>query len=167
MFKGFGKDSTGVRVGNWFWLIGGETYCLDFESNCGFFTGFFSKNKNSYLWNINKRKWITGPQYHKETKYIFHYTCPLALNSSAIIFIGLEKFDLAALTLAAQTNNFDSIDFINKNGSFIPKFTSIYNFDTKSWIDQDSLDFTMKGDLKFEFDYNPACAIEQRKNESR
>ena len=58
-------------------------------------------------------------------------------------------------------------DFLTKNGSFIPKFTSIYNFETKSWIGQDPLDFTMKGDLEFEFDYNPACAIEQRKNDSR
>ena len=89
--KGFNIDSTGVRFGHFFWLIGGESRCN--EDQVGVFDANSKgkKNKNSYIWSTKKKKWFPGPEYHRQTKYIFHYSCAVPLNVSAILFVGLQK----------------------------------------------------------------------------
>ena len=139
--SGFAEDLTGVKFGHWFWFIGGEKN--------PFGVGDMTRNPNSYLWSMNKKRWFKGPQYYSKTKYVFHYTCGIPLNSSAILFVGLKN-----------TNNFDTT--INPN-----KYVCIYNFDTKTWVEQDSLIFRVNDLQLMKYDYNPACVIEQNKDSSR
>ena len=134
-------DATGVRFGYRFWLIGGEN-------------GFY--NENSYLWNIHKKKWIKGPHYYPNTKYDFKYACGLSLNSTAVLFIGLKKFDM-----------FSMADFMDENYRIVPKFTTIYNFERKTWIEQDSLNFTQNDITNIFYEDNRTCTIDHGKNRSR
>ena len=155
--SGFSIDSTGVRFGNWFWFIGGENTCSD--SNKNNFGDKGTRNPNSYLWSTKKKKWFEGPQYYPETKYAFHYSCGIALNSSAVLFVGLLKVKYE-----------DSSDFANyaiKNEDFPNKYVCIYNFAINTWVEQDSLKFPIRGEHSFMYDYNPACVIEQNKNAKR
>ena len=139
-FDGFGVDSTGVRFGQFFWLIGGATACFGKA-----YTNGQIANKNSYLWSIQKKKWFLGPKYPdlSDLDLTFTYVCPIVLNSTTILFIGLLIF----------------------NGP--PKYTIIYDFERKSWNQQDSLDFHVDVDDVFEYDKNTACVMEESKNISR
>ena len=132
-------DATGVRFGNHFWLIGGEN-------------GF--SNENSYLWNIHKKNWIKGPQYRPNTKYDFKYACGLALNSTAVLFVGLKKL-------------FSMADLMDENYKVVPKFTTIFNFERKAWIEQDSLNFTQSDVNNIYYEDNRTCSIDHGKNRSR
>ena len=135
-------DATGVRFGYHFWLIGGEN-------------GF--SNENSYLWNIHKKNWIKGPQYIQNTRYDFKYACGLALNSTAVLFAGLKK----------KFSIFSMADFLDENDRVVPKFTTIFNFERKAWIEQDALNFTQNDVNNIYYEDNRTCAIDHGKNKSR
>ena len=46
-------------------------------------------------------------------------------------------------------------------------FSRVFNFDTQVWIEQDSLDFTIKDIYINEYDHNPACTVDQKKDDKR
>ena len=136
----FNYDSTGVRFGQYFWLIGGTNQVNLVWTSL--------RNKNSYLWSIQKKKWITGPKY-PDLPLTFSYACPIVLNSTVILFIGLIM----------ESDYFDDVD-----GP--PKYTVTYDFETKAWLEQDSLDFF--NDKKVvRYEKNTACVMEKSKNSSR
>ena len=108
-------------------------------------------NKNSYLWHVDKNRWVKGPQYHKKINKTFHYSCALALNKSSILFIGLLEVE----------------EFWKFNNAFPNKYTVIYNFDTKLWIDQESLNYHINDIGNFEYTYLTACNIHHEKKNKR
>ena len=59
---GFSVGSNGVRIGNFYWMIGGHHYCQSLQAIMSneAISAFDSRNKNSFLWSISKRKWIKG-----------------------------------------------------------------------------------------------------------
>ena len=139
-FDGFGIGSTGVRFGQFFWLIGGVTAC----NGRVFMNGQFDlANKNSYIWSIQKKKWFLGPKYPNLT-LAFDYACPIVLDSTIILFIGLvEK------------------PYFHDDPLGAPKHTITYDFETKLWKQQESLDFPTD---KVVF---TACVMEKSENSSR
>ena len=108
------------------------------------------RSEQSYIWNIQKKKWTYGPKYEHVMKFTFHYACPIALNTSAVLFIGL--FYVEKVSYIFQVPK--------------PKHTYIYNFETKIWTQQDSLDFGEENFLTG-YDQNMACAAEQKKDYDR
>ena len=111
----------------------------------------YGGNNITYLWSIQKKKWFLGPKKHPNPALISSYACPIVLNSTSILFIGLIKKD-PSLPLYASDS---------------PNITMIFNFDTNAWIEQDSLDFTTKDININGYDHNPACTIDQQKNKRR
>ena len=139
-------STTGVRFGQYFWVIGGE---LGYQM------------KNSYIWYIHKKKWTMGPNYNRETKYDFSYTCGIALNSSAVLFVGVKK---------TVNSNDDCVRAdVDIHCRPVPKLTVMYDFEKYAWIEQDSLAFPLDDNDIYEYDYgeNRACTIDQKKNQSR
>ena len=108
-FDGFNFDSTGIRFGQYFWLIGGASSCIDKVGLA------YGGNEFSYLWSIQKKRWFLGPK-HPDSRLYFSYACPIVLNSTAILFIGLIK----------PQPGFPSSAF------YPPNITIIFNFVTKS-----------------------------------
>ena len=143
-FDGFGIGSTGVRFGQFFWLIGGATSCFGKSYTNG---QFELTNKNSYIWSIQKKKWFLGPKY-PGLDLAFDYACPIVLDSTTILFIGL----------AGKPNHYD-----DPFGT--PNHTITYDFETKLWNQQDSLNFPT--DKEVDYDRNTACVMEKSKNSSR
>ena len=84
-----------------------------------------AKNEQSYIWHIQKKKWMYGPKYDHLLKFTFHYACPIAMNSSAVLFIGLFYVDPESFNIQYPK----------------PKYTMMYNFESKTWTQQDSLYF--------------------------
>ena len=151
---GFNIDSNGIRIGNFYWIIGGLHYCrtLPVIQMSGL-SPVNKRNKNSYLWSISKRKWIRGPPFAPKTGYLFHYACSVALNSSAVLFVGIteknvkysdQEHPLYVLYL-----------FGNQN-------TAIYNFETKTWIKQDPLGINVTNN-----ESHVTCSIYHAKVKSR
>ena len=137
-------------------MIGGELKCND--QRYGELRG--ERNPNSYLWSLKKKKWLKGPQYDQKTKFAFHYSCGVALNSTAILFIGLLK-------IKHSPDGLSLFDIFELNEDFPNKYVCIYNFERKMWVEQESLDFTMNDIHYFTHDYNPSCVVEQNKKSSR
>ena len=139
-------STSGVRFGQYFWVIGG---------NLG------SQMKNSYIWNIHKKKWTMGPNYNQNTNYDFSYTCGLALNSTAVLFVGVIK-----IVHSSSDCITDAFDVYCRP---VPKFTVMYDFEKYTWIEQESLVFPPDENAMYEYDYgdNRACTIDQKKNQSR
>ena len=144
-FDGFGIGSTGVRFGQFFWLIGGATAC----NGIVFTNGQFDlANKNSYIWSIQKKKWFLGPKYPNLT-LAFDYACPIVLDSTTILFIGL----------AGKPKYHD-----DPLGT--PNHTITYDFETKLWNQQQDLpNFPTAKEV--DYDRNTACVVEKSKNSSR
>ena len=142
-------SATGVRFGQHFWVIGGSL-------------GHGYHMINSYIWNIHKKKWTMGPNYNRETKYDFSYTCGIALNSSAVLFVGVRK------TVPSLPNNCIA-DAIDIHCRTVPKFSVMYDLERYAWIEQDSLAFPPDENEVYGYDYgdNTACTIDQMKNQSR
>ena len=91
-----------------------------------------------------------GPN-HPDSGLFFSYACPIVLNSTAILFIGLIK-----------PHPWSPLSAFNP-----PNITMIFNFDTNAWIEQDSLNYTTKDININGYDHNPACTIDQQKNDRR
>ena len=145
--SGFNVDSSGVRFGQYFWIIGGADFCME-KVGLAYGAGGI---KSTYLWGIQKKKWFLGPNIHPDPAVILSYACPIVLNSTAILFIGLIKLDASSLLYASDS----------------PNITMIFNFDTNAWTEQDSLDFTTKNIDINEYAHNPACAVDQQKTDKR
>ena len=155
--EGFMHDSTGVRFDKFFWIIGGDSTCD--KKPAGSFYGIAGQgNKNSYLWHVDKNRWVKGPQYHNKINKTFHYSCALALNKSSILFIGLVEVGCMECSLE---------EFLEVNDGFANKYSVIYNFDTKLWIDQESLNYHRDDIGNFEYTYLTACNIHHGKKKKR
>ena len=139
-------SATGVRFGQHFWVIGGSL-------------GHGYHMINSYIWNIHKKKWTMGPNYNQDTDYDFSYTCGIALNSSAVLFVGVKK--------TANSNDDCFRDDVDIQCRPIPKLTVMYDFEKYAWIEQDSLGFPQLENDFYSYGDNRACTIEHRKNQSR
>ena len=111
----------------------------------------YDGNKSTYLWSIQKKRWFLGPNKHPNPVLILSYACPIVLNSTSILFIGLIKLDPGLPLYASDP----------------PNITMIYNFDNKAWTEQDSLDFTTKDIYINEYAHNPACTVDQQKDDKR
>ena len=155
--EGFMHDSTGIRFDKFFWIIGGDSTCD--KKPAGSFYGIAGQgNKNSYLWHVDKNRWVKGPLYHKKINKTFHYSCALALNKSSILFIGLVEVGCMECSLE---------EFLEVNDGFANKYSVIYNFDTKLWIDQESLNYHRDDIGNFEYTYLTACNIHHGKKKKR
>ena len=88
---------------------------------------------NSQVWSMTKKRWMIGPALMKD--YYALNACALALNSSAVLVIGLIK----ALDFSASYPK-------DEDGLFPNTVTSIYNFETKRWILQDSIHYNTSKD---------------------
>ena len=151
-------DSTGVRFGNFFWIIGGDSSCNN--GHTGSFYEFVGQgNKNSYLWQIDKKKWVKGPKYHNKINKTFHYSCAVALNNSAILFIGLIE------VMHSTGQSMDEFEEINEG--FPNKYNVLYNFISKLWIEQESLDFHRDNIGNFDYMYSTTCIIIHGKKNKR
>ena len=75
----------GVRLGNWFWILGG------FKSGHNSFAlNFWIPQEKTSIWTIEKEKWIQGPKVPlflvKDSNF-----CATAINSTFVMFIGMQN----------------------------------------------------------------------------
>ena len=85
----FDKRATGIMVGSRFWLLGGSSNFLDpkFGTSYNGHSGLgMITQKKSFIWNIQKSKWIQGPTLPENI--FLYYASASAVNSSHVIFIG-------------------------------------------------------------------------------
>ena len=154
--KGFTPDSTHVRVGNFFWLIGGSISCSPLPLP-PFSDQLYGINENSMLWSLSKKKWLNGPDYMKEHIFRFGHTCAVAINKTAVLFIGLQDDDKYY-----YTNDKDKVP----NDIVI-----IYNFEFNSWSLQDFLPFNgsvpRKHTISAYFNNDTSCSVIHEKVRSR
>ena len=111
----FSHMSVGVRVGEYFWIIGGNENCLTYNlgiqtlikysnsltnsiSKSGLiqgygtviFCGVLTSQRKSLLWSIKKRKWINGPRLPNDV-FLLHSSSS-AINSTHVIFVGANAY---------------------------------------------------------------------------
>ena len=73
----------GVRLGNWFWILGG------FKSGHNSFAwNFWIPQEKTSIWIIEKEKWIQGPKIPLDLLDGFTF-CATAINSTFVMFIGM------------------------------------------------------------------------------
>ena len=88
------------------------------------------------IWSISKNKWIEGPDYMKgqDIPIKFEHTCAIAINKTAVLFIGLQHD-------AILDQRYEQYIINNtKSKSQVPNdITIIYNFEFHSWALQDFL----------------------------
>ena len=77
----FSKRSSGVRVGDYFWILGGR--------NLSICPSWFSQRETK-LWNIKKSVWTDGPELPKSI-WMYH-TSASAINSSHVVFVGANAY---------------------------------------------------------------------------
>ena len=114
-------------------------------------------NANSMLWSLSKKKWLNGPDYMKETNIRFGHTCAIAINKTAVLFIGLQQ---------------DANYYFANNKDKVPNDIVItYNFEFYSWALQDFLPFNGSVPIKHtisEYVYaDTSCAVLHEKVRSR
>ena len=75
----------GVRLGNWFWILGG------FKSGHNSFAwnSWIPQDKTS-IWTIEKETWIQGPKIPSVLVMDNNYFCATAINSTFVMFIGMQ-----------------------------------------------------------------------------
>ena len=74
------------------------------------------------IWSLSKNKWLKGPDSPEHT-FRFKHTCAIAINKTAVLFIGLYDDDILA-----------------KFDNQVPNdIVIIYNFEFNSWALQDFL----------------------------
>ena len=143
--SGFDLSSSGVRVGNYYWMIGGGGYCQNENNFASSLTEGIQingiLNSNSYMWSIEKRTWFPGPNI--DPVLIFHYACSVSLNSSAVLFIGLTK----GVDVNIYANHFNAI----------------YNFGTKTWTEEDSIMYDFSTNIKYP---DVSCCVNHEKTQS-
>ena len=76
----------GVRLGNYFWILGG------FKSDSFVWSSWIPQEKTS-IWATEKEKWIQGPKIplflvmDNNNSNVF---CATAINSTFVMFIGMQ-----------------------------------------------------------------------------
>ena len=70
----------GVRLGNWFWILGG------FKSQ-----GYWIPQEKTSIWNTEKEKWIQGPIIPLVLVIDNNFFCATAINSTFVMFIGMQN----------------------------------------------------------------------------
>ena len=78
----FSSKSSGVRVGEYFWIVGGYVEC-DEEA-------IRVTQRKSKLFNIKKSVWIDGPKLPKSV-WLYHASAS-AINSSHVVFVGANSY---------------------------------------------------------------------------
>ena len=124
----FCRDASMVQVANMFWIIGGTFPC---SANAGNYMVMLRKSSNSQIWSLNKKKWNNGPVL--PSKYDFINSCALALNSSTVLFVGVNsikgsenhQLDISTIVLESNQNN----------------IAITFNFATNMWTEQENLTF--------------------------
>ena len=87
----FSKKSSGVRVGEYFWIVGGNVQCFEGATNaCSFTTTAQITQRKTKLYNIKKSAWIDGPKLPKSV-WLYHASAS-ALNSSHVVFVGANSY---------------------------------------------------------------------------
>ena len=80
----FFERSTGVKVGQNFWIVGGRFDTAPW--------GAIGTQRNSIIWNTKKSKWVNGPKL-PDGIFLF-YASASAINSTHVIFVGANtNFD--------------------------------------------------------------------------
>ena len=68
------------------------------------------KSSSSQIWSLDKKKWTKGPVL--PSKYDFINSCALALNSSTVLFVGVN-----IITADEISNSLLMVDFLSE-GNF-------------------------------------------------
>ena len=110
---------------------------------------------SSQIWSLSKQKWIQGPQVPRG--YFSLNSCAIALNSTAVLIIGL---------IPISNQAFDEIYNYNHIGLLPNPATFIYNFQSNSWIEQESLPYEVEGGV-WEYFYDNSCQVVDGKNTKR
>ena len=80
----FSKRSSGVRVGNYLWIVGGgERVICMLPKHC-------ISQRKSKIWNIKKFVWTDGPELPKSI-WMYHAAAS-AINSSHVVFVGANAY---------------------------------------------------------------------------
>ena len=72
----------GVRIGNYFWVLGG------FNSLAW---GSWIPQEKTSIWTIEKEKWIQGPKIPLFLVIDDNTFCATAINSTFVMFIGMQN----------------------------------------------------------------------------
>ena len=110
-------------------------------------------SNGSQIWSLSKQKWTPGPSYPKG--YFSLNSCAIALNSTAVLVIGL---------IPVPSQAFDEIYNWNHIGTIPNPATLIYNFQSKSWVEQDSVPYA---GYPWEYFYDYSCQVVHEKNRKR
>ena len=87
----FSTQSSGVRVGEYFWIVGGYEECnIGATNGCSFSPTQAITQRKSKLYNIKKSVWIDGPKLPKSV-WLYHASAS-ALNSSHVVFVGANSY---------------------------------------------------------------------------
>ena len=119
---------------------------------------------SSVLWSLDKMGWGPGPSTKKidDNHLALINTCSLALNATAVLFIGLVHLDSKDFSIFSL----QSIHWHHDNGNHTT--TAIYNFELGAWYFQEPLDYDVSNfDLLGLNQHKIACAIYQSKSERK
>ena len=87
----FSSQSSGVRVGEYFWILGGYEECkIGATNGCSFSTTQAITQRKTKLYNIKKSVWIDGPKLPKSI-WLYHASAS-AINSSHVVFVGANSY---------------------------------------------------------------------------
>ena len=87
----FSTRSSGVRVGEYLWIVGGNEECNEGQlSTCGLTAIEKITKRQSNLYNIKKSVWIDGPKLPKSI-WLYHASAS-AINSSHVVFVGANSY---------------------------------------------------------------------------
>ena len=81
----FSTKSSGVRVGKYFWIVGGNE-----DRIFGQITSEQITQRQTKLYNIKKSVWINGPKLPKSI-WLYHASAT-AINSSHVVFVGANSY---------------------------------------------------------------------------
>ena len=119
---------------------------------------------SSVLWSLEKMGWGPGPSTKKldDNHLALINTCSLALNATAVLFIGLVHIDSKDYSYFGM----ESIHWYHDNGNHTT--TAIYNFELGDWYFQDPLDYVVPSlDLLGLHQHKIACALYHSKSERK
>ena len=119
---------------------------------------------SSVLWSLEKMGWGPGPSTKKldDNHLALINTCSLALNATAVLFIGLVYLDPKDYAYFGM----ESIHWYHDNGNHTT--TAIYNFEFGDWYFQDPLDYDVPSlELLGLNQHKIACAIYHSKSERK
>ena len=99
----------------------------------------------SYLWSLNKRRWLPGPDIGD---YSYENACGVSLNKSSVLLIGVAQGPFHEFEQNIKT--------------------LIYNFELKKLSEQQSLPRVYKGpNTEWNWLHKMSCTVLHSKNSSR